>query len=73
MLLFRSEGDVRAWCGERSIPPGAVFDLGRLWKLARAWYDDRLDPNWRRRAVPERQAILEAVGLRGPFWRLTDS
>jgi hypothetical protein len=36
-----------------------------------AWYDDRLDLNWRRRTIPERQAILDAVGLDGPFWRLT--
>lgn len=48
-----------------------MFDLPRLWDLARAWYDDRLEPGWRRRTVPERQAILDAVGLQGPFWRLT--
>jgi hypothetical protein len=73
MLLFRSEEDVLAWCEQRRMAPGAVFDLARLWQLARAWYDDRLDPRWRRRAVPQRQAILDAVGLIGPFWRLTGS
>jgi len=73
MLLFRSEEDVEAWCDHRQIARGATFDLARLWRLASAWYDDRLDPNWRRRTVLERQAILESVGLGGPFWRLTDS
>ena len=73
MLLFRSEDDVRAWCEQRRIRPGAVFDLARLWKLATAWYDDRLDPAWRRRTIAERQAILDAVGLTGAFWRLTGS
>jgi len=53
--------------------PGAVVDLVRLWKLARTWYGDRLDPNWRRRTIPERQAILDAVGLTAPFWHLTGS
>jgi Alkylmercury lyase len=71
MLLFRSEDDVRAWCEQRRTTPGAIFDLARLWDLARTWYDDRLDLNWRRRTIPERQAILDAVGLDGPFWRLT--
>ena len=49
-----------------------MFDLPRLWHLARAWYDDRLDRGWRRRTVSARQAILDAVGLEGPFWRLED-
>jgi hypothetical protein len=62
MLLFRSEDDVRAWCEQRRTTPGAIFDLARLWHLARTWYDDRLDLNWRRRTIPERQAILDAVG-----------
>jgi len=73
MLLFRSEDDIVAWCERRHIAPGAVFDLARLWRLATAWYDDRLDPAWRRRTAPQRQAILDAVGLTGSFWRLPDS
>ena len=73
MMLFRSEDDVRAWCEQRQMTPGAIFDLARLWKLACAWYDDRLDRNWRRRTISERQTILDGVGLEGPFWRLTDS
>lgn len=50
-----------------------MFDPARLWRLATAWYDDRLDPAWRRRTIPERQAILDAAGLTGSFWRLADS
>jgi Alkylmercury lyase len=73
MLLFRSEEDVHAWCAKRGRRSGAIFDLTRLWQLAAAWYDDRLDPNWRRRTIVERQVILDGVGLRGAFWRLTDS
>ena len=72
MLLFRSEEDVHAWCEKRGLSSGAVFDLTRLWQLASAWYADRLDPNWRRRTIGERQVILDGVGLRGAFWRLTD-
>lgn len=70
MLLFRSEEDVDAWCRARDREPGAIFDLDRMWSLARRWYDDRLELEWRRRTPDERQAILEEVGLVGPFWRL---
>ena len=73
MLLFRSEDDIEAWCEQRHMAPGAVFDLARLWKLAAAWYDDRLDSTWRRRTIPERQAILDGVGLTDSFWRLAGS
>lgn len=73
MLLFRSEDDIVAWCEQRHITPGAVFELARLWRLATVWYDDRLNLAWRRRTIPERQAILDAVGLTGSFWRLTGS
>lgn len=73
MLLFRSEDDARAWCERRGIACGEIFDPARLWRLARAWYNDRLDPSWKRWTIPERQAILEAVGLRSPFWALTGS
>jgi hypothetical protein len=62
MRLFRSEGDVP--------DGGATLSMGVLWELARAWYGDRLDPNWKPRTRDESQAILKGVGLTGPFWKL---
>lgn len=44
-----------------------------LWELAKRWYDDRLELDWRRRSVAERQAILEDLGLTGEFWNLSAS
>ena len=70
MQLFRSEEEVDEWAESTGHPKGAVFSPGQLWDLARGWYDDRLDLNWRRRTVAERQAILTAVGLIGEFWNL---
>ncbi len=49
---------------------GASLPLDQLWALAVRWYGDRLDPDWRPRTAAESQAILDAVGLRGAFWRL---
>jgi len=63
MLLFRSEEDIDG-------PRGGVMTIAQLHELAQRWYGDRLDPGWRPRTIAQSQAILESVGLTGPFWRL---
>jgi hypothetical protein len=72
MLLFRSEEDLVGWSDETGIERGEAFDLDRLWRLASTWYDDRLDRDWRRRSINERQALFDAAGLNGEFWALPD-
>lgn len=52
------------------VTTGELVDLATLAELARRWYGNRLDPDWRPRTLAESQAILEAVGLTGEFWRL---
>jgi len=49
---------------------GELVDLATLTELARRWYGDRLDRDWRPRTLAESQAILDGVGLTGEFWRL---
>ena len=68
MLLFRSEEHVRRWYGGE---PGASMSVGQQWELARAWYSDRMTPGWRRRTPAEAEDVFAAIGLVGPFWRLT--
>lgn len=70
MLLFRSEEDVDAWCEARHMAPGATMAPEQCWQLARAWYGDRLHPDWERKSVDEAHAIFEGIGLTGAFWRL---
>jgi hypothetical protein len=70
MLLFRSEEDAVAWSRAHGREPGAVVGIGVLQELAARWYGDRLDPDWRPRTREASQAILDAVGLTGPFWQL---
>ena len=62
MRLFRSEEDVP--------DGGAMVTIDVLSRLASAWYGDRLSPGWRPRTRDESQAVLEGVGLTGPFWEL---
>jgi hypothetical protein len=68
MNLFRSEEHITGWLGGR--PPGATMAVEQLCHLAHGWWGDRLDPDWRPRTVERNQAILDAVGLTGPFWQL---
>lgn len=68
MRLFRSEEHVDHWLAGR--PRGAITSIGRLAELAYAWWGDRLSPAWRPRTRDESQAILERLGLTGPFWQL---
>jgi len=63
MLLFRSEEEING-------PRGGVMSVAQLHELAVRWYGDRLDADWQPRTVEQSQAILGAVGLTGPFWRL---
>jgi hypothetical protein len=68
MNLFRSEEHIDRWlAGAR---PGATVPVDRLCALAHAWWGDRLDPGWRPHTRDENQAILDSLGLTGPFWRL---
>lgn len=68
MHLFRSEEHVERWLAGR--PPGETIPVETLSALAYAWWSDRLAPDWRPHTRDENQAILDRVGLTGPFWRL---
>ena len=52
------------------VTTGELVDLATLAELARRWYGNRLDPDWRPRTLAQSQAILDSVGLTGEFWRL---
>lgn len=68
MLVFRSEAHVDRWLAGR--PRGAVIPITKLADLAAAWWVDRLSPDWQPHTREQNQAILERMGLTGPFWRL---
>ena len=68
MNLFRSEEHIARWLGVRQ--PGETIPAQTLCDLAHAWWDTRLDPDWRPRTRDENRAILDRLGLSGPFWNL---
>ncbi len=67
-MLFRSEEGVNDWCARRGMPRGETLPLSRVWELAQAWYQDRLDPGFRGRSLEDASAIFRELGLTSPFW-----
>ncbi len=70
MLAFRSEAHVDRYLETRRLPRGATFSLEQLWRLADAWYANRMAADWRRRTPEEAEALFAEIGLHGDFWRL---
>ena len=68
MLVFRSEAHVDRWLGGR--PGGLVIPISKVAELAAAWWGDRLSSDWQPHTREQNQAILDGLGLTGPFWRL---
>ena len=68
MVFLRSEDHLQRWLARHV--EGVSFPATTLNALARRWWWNRLDPGWGPRPVDASQAILEEVGLVGPFWQL---
>jgi hypothetical protein len=68
MNLFRSEEHIERWLGGRE--PGATISVAKLAELAKAWWTDRLSPDWIPHTRDQNTVILERLGLTGEFWAL---
>ncbi|HWU38035.1 MAG TPA: hypothetical protein VN203_10350 [Candidatus Acidoferrum sp.] len=44
--------------------------MEKTWTLAKAWYYNRMDPNYRGRSAAEAREIFREVGLSSGFWFL---
>jgi hypothetical protein len=70
MLLFRSEEHIERWCAAHRLSRGAVIAPEVAWRLASAWYADRLNADYQRKTVEEAERLFAELGLVGPFWQL---
>jgi hypothetical protein len=68
--LFCSERCVGDWLQRTGNERGYVMDVPTLWRLARSWYDGRLDRGYARRDPPSAASYFREVGLSGEFWGL---
>ena len=68
--LFCASACVERWLARTGNQRGYVMDLATLWRLARHWYDGRLERGYVRREPAAAADYLRAVGLHGEFWGL---
>jgi Alkylmercury lyase len=71
-MIFCSETCVDEWLERHDQRRGYILDLATLWRLARHWYEGRLDTPYERRDPIASAEYFREVGLRGPFWGLPD-
>jgi hypothetical protein len=70
VLPFASERDIAPWCQHRGVTMGEAVPLERVALLARAWYGDHANPQWRKWSIDEAQALFHGAGLTSSFWDL---
>ena len=68
--LYCGESCVGAWLARTGNVRGSVLDLPTLWRLARHWYDGRLEHGYTRRDPAAAAEYFRSVGLTGSFWGL---
>lgn len=68
--IFCSDECVDQWLVATGHARGYVMDLPTLWRLARHWYDGRMQRGYTRRDPQAAAAYFRSVGLDGPFWGL---
>ena len=56
------------WCRAKDRARGEVLPMTAVWDLSKAWYDDRLSPDYRGRTTAQVQEIFAAHGLTSAFW-----
>jgi hypothetical protein len=73
VFLHRASSDRKETAGAKIevCPRGAFITLDQCWKLAQAWYAERLNEAWRRMNADEMQVLFAKLGLTGNFWRVT--
>ena len=70
MLLFRDEEHIDRWCAQWHQPRGATMSVDQCWRLASAWFHNKMSPDWKRASLEEIETLLGEIGLTGPFWSL---
>jgi hypothetical protein len=47
-----------------------VLTLEQGWKLAKGWYQDRLQQDWKPKTAAAIRQLFAGIGLTGQFWEL---
>lgn len=70
LLPFREERQIDEWALRYGLPRGEAVPITQAAALARQWYSNHADRDYRKWTPTEAQAIFANVGLTGEFWEL---
>lgn len=69
MSFFRSEDDVDDWCRRTGEAKGDILSLEQAWRLAIAWFGDRMQPAYRNLSDEDMRRLFLNLGLTSAFWQ----
>ena len=70
VIIFRNEAEVDEWCKQHNKPKGKVLPIEQMWELAKIWYGNYIDFDYKHKTKEIAQAMYTQVGLTGEFWEL---
>jgi hypothetical protein len=73
MLVFENEEQVNRWTERHHIPRGDLQSMGKVWRFAKKWYGNHLNPEWKKWSVDDAKRIFKEFELEGRIWSLDDS
>lgn len=73
MLLFKDEQHVSEWSERHQSALGDIQPVTKVLELAKRWYGEHLQPDWRKKSISEARIIFQDLGLNHPVWSLPTS
>lgn len=70
MLVYKSESQIDDWCKQHNKPKGEVVLIAQVWELAKLWYGNYLDPDFKIKTKEIANGMFKQVGLTSDFWKM---
>ena len=73
MLVFKDEKQIDEWTERHNIPKGDIQSIDNVWKFAKKWYGNHLNPAWEKWTMQQAKEIFSEFNLTNRIWDLETS
>lgn len=73
MLVFENEKQIDEWTKKHNIPKGDIQPIEKIWNFSKKWYENHLNPEWKKWTIDEAKQIFREFELENKIWDLGDS
>ncbi len=73
MLVFKDEKQIDEWTERHNILKGDIQPISNVWKFAKKWYGNHLNPEWEKWTMQEAKDIFSEFNLTDRIWDLETS